>query len=89
MKGPRLLDKTLGWFANVWMALILLITIVTFARIIWEAPSFWGAVSAVIAEIFNYQLYTTIALFSVPAIGALWWKEKRQSKRNSVAASDN
>jgi hypothetical protein len=79
-----MIDKILTWFINVWLFLILIITIFTFARLWTDAPTLWDGLFAIVGEAINYQLYLTVALFSSPALTAIWWREKRRTARTSV-----
>jgi hypothetical protein len=60
----------------------IVITMFTFARLWTEAPTFWSGLLAIVDEATNYKLYLTIALFSSPALAAMWWREKRRTRAN-------
>jgi hypothetical protein len=77
-------DKILAWFVNLWLFLIFVITMLAFARLWTEAPTFSTGLLAIVDEASNYKLYLTIALFSSPALVAMWWREKRRTRTRGM-----
>jgi hypothetical protein len=76
-----MLNKILEWFINIWLGLIVLLTAVDFIGIFMRAETTLSGLGEMWSEIWNYRLYTTILIFSVPAMLAAWWLQKRATTR--------
>jgi hypothetical protein len=79
-----MLDKVLTWLANIWVLLIAIITIFDFIGIFIRAPTAWGGLMGSFQELMNYRLYTTIAIFSAPALLMIWWRARRRESRSAL-----
>lgn len=79
------LDRALGWFINGWIALVVLLTFMSFAGTIISAPTIWNGLGAVADELSPYDLkyYFTMALLLSPAILATWWRDRRREKSSN------
>lgn len=75
-----MLDKILTWAANLWLFLVIVITIFDFTGIFDRAPTAWAGLMGSLAELLNYRFYTTIALTSSPAFLLLWWRQRRRDR---------
>jgi type III secretory pathway component EscS len=74
------LDKVLTWFIGAWVGLVFILTMASFAGTMIAAPTFWAGVTAIQDELspFNIKYYLTMAVLLSPALGALWWRDKRR-----------
>ena len=77
------LDKALSWFTKIWIGLVIVLTLMSFAGTIVSAPTVWTGIMRVWDEVspFNIKYYITMALLLSPAWLGLAWRDKRREKR--------
>ena len=82
------MDTALTWFIRVWVALAVVVNLISISGLILTSPSLWDGWQRV-AEIYNpfnvWNVIMEVALFS-PAVGAYCWREAR---RNKLKAQEN
>jgi hypothetical protein len=75
------LDRILTWFINAWTFLTVIVIIMGFGGMMLKAPTTWDGIVMIWDSLTGYRFYLTIMLLFSPALAAMWWKEKRQSRR--------
>jgi hypothetical protein len=82
------LDKALTWFIGIWIGLVFVFTMTSFAGTMIAAPTFWDGLAMIRDELepFNYRFYLIVFLALSPALVALGWRNGRRmrAKNNST-----
>lgn len=75
------MDRSLTWFANGWIGLILLANMAAIFGFFYIAPSFWAGIAKVwdIYSPFNVVNWIAEVVALAPAIGALIWRDRRRA----------
>lgn len=78
------MDRTLTWFARVWIGVVVIVTLVSWTGTMIGAPTVWSGLLEIRDEIepLNYQFYLMMGLFLTPALLAIGWRDSRRAKRS-------
>lgn len=78
------MDRALTWFATGWGALAILVNVIAIIGLFIGAESFWAGLNRFWDTYSPFNLWNwgaELVLFS-PAIGAMWWRDRRRAKPN-------
>ena len=84
------MDRALTWFISLWVGFALFLMIVDIFWILTHAPSLWSGILAAQEQWFdpfNFRHIISEAIFLSPAVGALFWRQKRRSREQSSLTS--
>ena len=80
------MDRALRWFIRVWIAIAIVVNVISIAGFFVAAGSFWAGWQRV-TEIYGpFNLYNYVAevVLLLPAVGAYMWLLRRQRRAGSV-----
>jgi hypothetical protein len=84
------LDRALTWFIGIWIGLVFILTMTSFAATMLAAPTVWDGLAKIRDELHpsNYRLYVTVFLLLSPAILAMGWRDRRRRRAKNSNSAD-
>ena len=77
------MDKALTWFINSWLALVVVANVAAVVGFFVGAATFWDGLTRIkeVYSPFNFANFITEVLSLSPALGAMYWRDRRRAAK--------